>query len=67
MNASPPVKKLGDRLLDAGLITPHQLELALREQRRSGQLIGETMQELGFVKEQDIGISSGSGRPYRGH
>ncbi len=54
MNASPPVKKLGDRLLDAGLITPHQLELALREQRRSGQLIGETMQELGFVKEQDI-------------
>ncbi|HEU5078633.1 MAG TPA: GspE/PulE family protein [Opitutaceae bacterium] len=51
--AAPP-KRLGDRLLEAGLITPHQLELALREQKRTGKLIGAVLQQLGFVSEQDI-------------
>ncbi|MGH8017762.1 MAG: GspE/PulE family protein [Opitutaceae bacterium] len=51
---SAPPKRLGDRLLDAGLINRHQLELALREQKRSGRLIGAVLQELGFVSEQDI-------------
>lgn len=49
-----PTKRLGDRLLDAGLITRHQLELALREQKRSGKLIGAVLHELGFVTEEDI-------------
>lgn len=51
--AAPP-KRLGDRLLEAGLLTPHQLELALREQKRTGRLIGAVLQQLGFVSEQDI-------------
>ena len=51
--AAPP-KRLGDRLLDAGLINRHQLELALREQKRTGRLIGAVLHELGFVTEQDI-------------
>lgn len=51
---TPPTKRLGDRLLEAGLITRHQLELALREQKRTGRLIGAVLQELGFVSEQDI-------------
>lgn len=51
--ASPP-KRLGDRLLEAGLLTPHQLELALREQKRTGRMIGAVLQQLGFVSEQDI-------------
>ena len=54
MRELPTVKRLGDRLLDCGLITNQQLELALREQKRTGDLIGVTLQELGFVKEQDI-------------
>ena len=54
MRELPTVKRLGDRLLDCGLITHQQLELALREQKRTGDLIGVTLQELGFVKEQDI-------------
>ena len=49
-----PPKRLGDRLLEAGLISPHQLELALREQKRTGKLIGAVLQTLGFVTEQDI-------------
>jgi type IV pilus assembly protein PilB len=50
----PPVKRLGDRLTEAGLITPHQLELALREQKRTGRMIGRVLQELGFASEQAI-------------
>ena len=49
-----PPKRLGDRLLEAGIITPHQLELALREQKRSGKMIGDALHQLGFVTEQDI-------------
>ena len=52
--AIAPTKRLGDRLLDAGLINRHQLELALREQKRTSRLIGAILQELGFVTEQDI-------------
>src|SRR5687768_1209721 len=50
----PPVKRLGDRLTEAGLMTPHQLELALREQKRTGRMIGRVLQELGFASEQAI-------------
>jgi len=49
-----PTKRLGDRLLDAGLITRHQLELALREQKRADKLIGAVLRELGFVTDEDI-------------
>lgn len=56
LTATPPAppKRLGDRLLEAGLITPHQLELALREQKRTGRLLGAVLHQLGFVTEQDI-------------
>ena len=50
--ASAP--RLGDRLLDAGLISQSQLELALREQRRTGGLIGAVLTDLGFVTEQGL-------------
>jgi type IV pilus assembly protein PilB len=51
---APPSKRLGDRLLAAGLISSHQLELALREQKRTGKLVGTVLHELGFATEQDI-------------
>ncbi|MFT3780835.1 MAG: ATPase, T2SS/T4P/T4SS family [Nibricoccus sp.] len=47
-------KRLGDRLVEAGLITPQQLELAVREQKRSGELIGRVIQKLGLATEEDI-------------
>ena len=57
MATSPPppaTKRLGDRLRESGLISANQLELALREQKRTGKLIGAVLQELGFASEQDI-------------
>ncbi len=51
---APPIKRLGDRLLGAGLISRHQLDLALREQKRTGRLIGTVLHDLGFATEQDI-------------
>jgi len=53
-NATPR-KRLGDQLLEAGLISKEQLDLALLEQRRSGKLLGAVLQELGFVTEQEVG------------
>ena len=45
---------LGARLLLAGLITQDQLDLAIREQKRSNKLIGEVFIELGFVSPEVI-------------
>ncbi|MEO1574046.1 MAG: ATPase, T2SS/T4P/T4SS family [Pseudomonadota bacterium] len=42
-------KALGARLLAAGLINEAQLDLALRQHKRSGKLLGEVLIELGFV------------------
>lgn len=52
-NTKPKVR-FGDQLLEAGLISSEQLDLALLEQRRSGNLLGNVLQELGFVTEQEI-------------
>ena len=49
-----PTKRLGDRLLDAGLISRNQLELGLREQKRTGKLIGTVLQDLGFISGPDL-------------
>jgi len=45
-------KPLGQKLIDAGLISEIQLNLALREQKRQGKLLGEMLVELGFVNPE---------------
>lgn len=45
---------LGSRLMAAGFLTEAQLDLALREQKRSGKLLGEVLIDLGFVSAQVI-------------
>ncbi len=52
--SSSPKKRLGDRLLEAGLLSDAQLDLALREQKRQGKLLGEVLTELGFVAPEII-------------
>ncbi len=47
-------KSLGKLLIDKGLITGSQLQQGLDEQRYTGKLLGRTLVELGFVKEEDI-------------
>ncbi len=46
--------KLGEQLLAAGVVTPEQLEEALRRQEDMGLKLGEALIELGFVAEQDL-------------
>ena len=59
-------EKLGQRLLDKGLISIDQLDIALTEQKKNGRLLGEVLVGLGFVSEsvmrdalsQVLGIAS---------
>ncbi|MCK6683926.1 MAG: type IV-A pilus assembly ATPase PilB [Thermoanaerobaculia bacterium] len=46
--------RLGDLLLKAKLITPDQLNEALKQQKDSGIKLGEALIRLGFVSEDDI-------------
>ncbi len=52
-SAAPAARKrrLGEILLDAGLLTEPQLLSALAEQRRFGGKLGHTLVQLGFVNE----------------
>ncbi len=47
-------KRLGQRLIEQGAITNAQLELALEEQKRTGDYLGEILQRLGFVTEVQL-------------
>jgi len=42
-------KKLGEQLLEKGLITPDQIAIALTEQKKTGKMFGEVLVELGFI------------------
>ena len=47
-------KRLGELLVEKGLITEKQLEQALEEQKKTGKLLGRVLVDLGFVKDEDI-------------
>lgn len=47
-------KKLGEILLDSGVITAEQLKKALAEQKETKQRLGKTLVELGFIEEKDM-------------
>jgi len=47
-------KKLGDILIDAGVINKDQLDLALKVQMENGKKLGETLIELDFTTEAEI-------------
>src|SRR5437867_1568030 len=46
--------RLGERLIAAGVLNQAHLELALREQKRRGGLIGQILVDLGFVSAEVI-------------
>jgi general secretion pathway protein E/type IV pilus assembly protein PilB len=62
--ASP--KRIGERLLELGLISKDQLEIALREQVKSRKLLGAVLIQMNFITESALGEvlaeSSGSER-----
>ncbi|NLK97134.1 MAG: Flp pilus assembly complex ATPase component TadA [Epulopiscium sp.] len=47
-------KRLGDILINGGLITKKQLDEALKERSASNKKLGEVLIELGYVTEKDI-------------
>lgn len=51
---SGATKKVGEILIDAGLIDEKQLEIALIEQRKSGARLGGILTELGFTTESEV-------------
>jgi general secretion pathway protein E/type IV pilus assembly protein PilB len=48
---SAPKKRLGDQLIDKGLVTKDQVEIAITEQKKTGHPLGQALIELGFVTE----------------
>ncbi len=52
--AASAKRPLGERLLAAGLISRPQLDLALREGRRQGKMLGESLIALGFVTAEAL-------------
>jgi MSHA biogenesis protein MshE len=61
-----PTRTLTSILVEAGIVTEPQVEQALARQRETGSMIGETIVELGFTSEENIGwaLSKQLGIPY---
>ncbi len=53
-------RKLGEILVDAGVVDEQQLSIALAEQRKVGGRLGEILAELGFTTEEEISRSLAS-------
>ncbi|BFM05110.1 GspE/PulE family protein [Halioxenophilus aromaticivorans] len=47
-------KRLGDQLIDKGLVTKDQVEIAITEQKKQNKQLGNVLVELGFVTEAVI-------------
>jgi type IV pilus assembly protein PilB len=47
-------KKLGEILVEQGLISPEDLQRALAHQQKTDQLLGRILIDLGMVKESDL-------------
>jgi hypothetical protein len=59
-------KKMGEVLVDEGLVKDDQVQEALRRQRATGENFGEILVSMGFVTETDIAktLVKQSGLPY---
>jgi len=58
--------RLGDLLIQKGVLTQEQLRIALQEQNISGSLLGDILVELGFVASREIAeiLAEQSGLPF---
>jgi general secretion pathway protein E/type IV pilus assembly protein PilB len=58
VNASLPAqgdvknKRIGDKLVEKGVITTDQLQVALHEKQKSSRLLGEILVDLGFISAE---------------
>ncbi|MFH1479027.1 MAG: ATPase, T2SS/T4P/T4SS family [Candidatus Omnitrophota bacterium] len=51
------ISRLGDKLVEKGLITDDQLKLALTEQKKTGDFLGSILVGLGTIREEDLYLS----------
>ncbi|WP_137698887.1 GspE/PulE family protein [Ruminiclostridium herbifermentans] len=49
-----PRKRLGDLLLEVGMITQEQLDAAIEFQKKTGEKLGNAITKLGYATEDDI-------------
>ena len=49
-----PTARIGDLLVERGLISKDQLDIAFTEKAKSNKLLGELLVELGFITEQAL-------------
>lgn len=49
-------KKFGEVLIEEGIIDANTLELALKQQARSGQRLGQVLEEQSVISERDIAL-----------
>lgn len=59
-------KKLGELLIERGIVNQNQMDKALSIQKEKGGLIGEILVELGYAQEEDIAqaLTAEYGFPY---
>ena len=50
-------KRIGEILLERGVVTQTQLQKALAHQQEHGGLLGQIFSELGFVTEQEVALA----------
>ncbi len=64
MAAAPP--RLGDLLIEQGLITPAQLDFTLREQKATAELMGACLIRLGMITDTELAVvlSKQGGNPF---
>jgi type II secretory ATPase GspE/PulE/Tfp pilus assembly ATPase PilB-like protein len=48
---------LGEQLLATGVVTEPQLTIALQQQRRTGELLGEILRKLGFLSSDSLSLA----------
>ena len=47
-------KRIGDMLVAGGYLTEEKLKAGLAESRRTGKKLGETLVEMGFIRQSDL-------------
>jgi type IV pilus assembly protein PilB len=64
--AAPRRKPLGELLVEQGLLTPEQLEIAQREHKETGKGLSRTLIDLGFLSEAEMvaALARQIGLPY---
>ena len=47
-------KRIGERLVEQGLVTADQLRVALHEKQRSSKMLGEILVEMNYVRPSQV-------------